>query len=63
MVDADFAKKIETDAVMTKAAKQVTVLHADVFMGRFDDTKYEVRNARVSLQPVRKPDAERYGHG
>ena len=38
MVDADFAKKIETDA-LTKALSKIG-FNADVFMGRFDDTKY-----------------------
>ena len=38
MVDADFAKKIETDA-LTKALSKLG-FNADVFMGRFDDTKY-----------------------
>jgi hypothetical protein len=38
MIDADFAKKIETDA-LTKALSKLG-FNADVFMGRFDDTKY-----------------------
>ncbi len=38
MVDADFAKKIETDA-LTKALSKLG-FNADVFMGRYDDTKY-----------------------
>tara|TARA_R110000851_G_scaffold107276_1_gene227336 strand:- start:571 stop:1173 length:603 start_codon:yes stop_codon:yes gene_type:complete len=38
MVDADFAKKIETDA-LTKALSKLG-FNADVFMGRFDDHKY-----------------------
>lgn len=38
MVDADFAKKIETDA-LTKALSKMG-FNADIFMGRFDDTKY-----------------------
>lgn len=38
MVDADFAKKIETDA-LTKALSKLG-FNADVFMGRFDDVKY-----------------------
>ena len=38
MVDSDFAKKIETDA-LTKALSKLG-FNADVFMGRFDDTKY-----------------------
>ena len=44
MIDADFAKKIETDA-LTKALSKLG-FNADIFMGRFDDTKYvtEMRN-------------------
>ncbi len=38
MVDADFAKKIETDA-LTKALSKIG-FNADVFMGRYDDVKY-----------------------
>lgn len=38
MLDADFAKKIETDA-LTKALSKLG-FNADVFMGRYDDTKY-----------------------
>tara|TARA_R110000850_G_scaffold165803_2_gene290841 strand:- start:1413 stop:1967 length:555 start_codon:yes stop_codon:yes gene_type:complete len=38
MVDADFAKKIETDS-LTKALSKLG-FNADVFMGRFDDVKY-----------------------
>ena len=38
MVDGDFAKKIETDA-LTKALSKLG-FNADVFMGRFDDHKY-----------------------
>ena len=38
MVDADFAKKIETDA-LTKALSKMG-FNADIFMGRYDDNKY-----------------------
>ena len=38
MVDTDFAKKIETDA-LTKVLSKMG-FNADIFMGRFDDTKY-----------------------
>ena len=38
MVDADFAKKIETDA-LTKALSKLG-FNADVFMGCYDDVKY-----------------------
>ena len=38
MVDADFAKKLETDA-LTKVLSKMG-FNADIFMGRYDDTKY-----------------------
>lgn len=38
MVDADFAKKMETDA-LTKVLSKMG-FNADVFMGRYDDHKY-----------------------
>jgi len=38
MIDADFAKKIETDA-LTKALSKMG-FNADIFMGRYDDVKY-----------------------
>ena len=38
MVDADFAKKMETDA-LTKVLSKMG-FNADVFMGRYDDNKY-----------------------
>ena len=46
MVDADFAKKIETDA-MTKALSKMG-FNADVFMGCFDDVAY-VANAKAEF--------------
>tara|TARA_R110002096_G_scaffold152085_3_gene315029 strand:- start:436 stop:984 length:549 start_codon:yes stop_codon:yes gene_type:complete len=50
MVDADFAKKIETDA-MTKALSKMG-FNADVFMGCFDDVAY-VANATIEFaEPV-----------
>jgi len=49
MVDADFAKKIETDA-LTKALSKLG-FNADVFMGRFDDTKY-VLEMKKEFAPV-----------
>lgn len=52
MVDADFAKKIETDA-LTKALSKLG-FNADVFMGRFDDTKYveEMREEFKVADPI-----------
>jgi hypothetical protein len=38
MIDSDFAKKIETDA-LTKALSKMG-FNADIFMGRYDDVKY-----------------------
>ena len=38
MVDSDFAKKMETDA-LTKVLSKMG-FNADIFMGRFDDVKY-----------------------
>lgn len=49
MVDADFAKKIETDA-LTKALSKLG-FNADVFMGRFDDTKYVLEMQEKFNQP------------
>ena len=49
MVDADFAKKIETDA-LTKALSKLG-FNADVFMGRFDDTKYVLEMQQKHREP------------
>jgi len=49
MVDADFAKKIETDA-LTKALSKLG-FNADVFMGRFDDTKYVLEMQEKHREP------------
>ena len=38
MVDDNFAKKIETDA-LTKAISKLG-FNADIFMGKFDDVRY-----------------------
>jgi len=54
MIDADFAKKIETDA-LTKALSKLG-FNADVFMGRFDDTKY-VTEMMEEFTP-RNPDID-----
>lgn len=50
MIDADFAKKIETDA-LTKALSKLG-FNADVFMGRFDDTKYVMEMTEEFNKPV-----------
>ena len=54
MVDADFAKKIETDA-LTKALSKLG-FNADVFMGRFDDTKYVMEMNAEFNPPAPKID-------
>jgi hypothetical protein len=51
MVDADFAKKIETDA-LTKALSKLG-FNADVFMGRFDDTKYVLEMQAKYREPTK----------
>ena len=50
MIDADFAKKIETDA-LTKALSKLG-FNADVFMGRFDDHKYVAEINKEFNPPV-----------
>tara|TARA_R110000824_G_scaffold70744_1_gene181431 strand:- start:693 stop:1262 length:570 start_codon:yes stop_codon:yes gene_type:complete len=52
MIDADFAKKIETDA-LTKALSKMG-FNADIFMGRFDDVKY-VNEMKEEFKVVTKP--------
>ena len=52
MVDADFAKKIETDA-LTKALSKLG-FNADVFMGRFDDTKYVMEMQEKYSEPTKE---------
>jgi len=51
-VDDDFAKKVETDA-LTKALSKLG-FNADVFMGRFDDTKY-VEDVAAEFQAAKAP--------
>jgi hypothetical protein len=47
--DADFAKKVETDA-LTKALSKLG-FNADVFMGLYDDNKY-VQEMEVAFRPI-----------
>lgn len=56
MVDADFAKKLETDA-LTKVLSKMG-FNADIFMGRYDDTKY-VNDMKQEFAPkqMTKEDA------
>ena len=53
MVDADFAKKMETDA-LTKVLSKMG-FNADVFMGRYDDHKY-VAAMQEEFHPEPKPE-------
>lgn len=56
MVDADFAKKMETDA-LTKALSKMG-FNADVFMGRYDDHKYVTEMEKEFAPPkMTKQDA------
>lgn len=50
MVDDNFAKKIETDA-LTKAISKLG-FNADIFMGKFDDTRYL---AEITKEFAEKP--------
>ena len=52
MVDDNFAKKIETDA-LTKAISKLG-FNADIFMGKFDDVRY-VEEANAHFNPIKKP--------
>ena len=65
MVDADFAKKIETDA-LTKALSKLG-FNADVFMGRFDDVRYvdemkeEFKEVDKEVEQIKKEVASNNG--
>jgi len=48
--DADFAKKVETDA-LTKALSKLG-FNADVFMGKFDDHKYVAQLNAEKAEPA-----------
>ena len=50
MIDADFAKKIETDA-LTKALSKIG-FNADIFMGRYDDVRYVNEMKEEFSEPV-----------
>lgn len=57
MVDDNFAKKIETDA-LTKAISKLG-FNADIFMGKFDDVRYveEMKNEFGNEnKPIQKPN-------
>ena len=53
MVDTDFAKKMETDA-LTKVLSKMG-FNADIFMGRFDDVKYVNEMKEEFKEVVKKP--------
>jgi len=53
MVDDNFAKKIETDA-LTKAISKLG-FNADIFMGKFDDVRY-VAEMNAEFNKVERPD-------
>ena len=61
MVDADFAKKLETDA-LTKVLSKMG-FNADIFMGRYDDTKYvtEMKQEFAPKPPTQKEAIEKLG--
>ena len=54
MVDDNFAKKIETDA-LTKAISKLG-FNADIFMGKFDDVRY-VEDMKKEFAPVKTKEA------
>jgi hypothetical protein len=57
MVDDNFAKKIETDA-LTKAISKLG-FNADIFMGKFDDVRYvEEMKKEFQEQPSQEQQAE-----
>ena len=53
MVDDNFAKKIETDA-LTKAISKLG-FNADIFMGKFDDVRY-VAEMNAEFNTVKRPN-------
>ena len=57
MVDDNFAKKIETDA-LTKAISKLG-FNADIFMGKFDDVRY-VEEMKKEFTPKETIDNTRF---
>lgn len=53
MVDDNFAKKIETDA-LTKAISKLG-FNADIFMGKFDNVRYVEEMNKEFNKPIEKP--------
>jgi len=56
MIDADFAKKIETDT-LTKAISKLG-FNADIFMGKFDDVRYVEEMKEEFKSPEQKVEEE-----
>ena len=54
MVDDNFAKKIETDA-LTKAISKLG-FNADIFMGKFDDVRYIAEMNAEFNPPIQRPN-------
>lgn len=55
-IDDDFAKKVETDT-LTKALSKLG-FNADIFMGRYDDTKYFAEMQEKYKEVYRAPKCE-----
>lgn len=55
--DADFAKKVETDA-LTKSLSKLG-FNADVFMGRYDDHKYVAEMQQEFAKPAELTDTDK----
>lgn len=51
-IDDDFAKKVETDT-LTKALSKLG-FNADIFLGKFDDTKYVEQMKQEFKEPTKK---------
>ena len=51
-IDDDFAKKVETDT-LTKALSKLG-FNADIFLGKFDDTKYVEQMKQEFKEPAKK---------
>lgn len=58
-IDDDFAKKIETDS-LTKCLSKLG-FSADIFMGRFDDTRYVEQMKEEFKEPIQKQEFKEGG--
>ena len=52
-IDDNFAKKLETDA-LTKAISKLG-FNADIFMGKYDDTRYLAEITKEFAEPIKLP--------